>query len=512
MLLRTSLKVLGTVGLAQLVVFGCALQGDDSAPPSGSSAPANITVVDTEESGAATFVTGNLGAAVDVRALNRLGSSADLVTLAQAFRSGTSDLIFTRSEADDIGDTHVRFQQQRDGRDVIGGELVVHTRSGSIYAANGSVRDVVPTATVASISATAAVIAAQAVFEKAATTTAGTPDLAYLPREGEADLVYRVEVSGTEADQTPVRDTILVDATTGTVAARFPHIHTAKNRELHNTKQSSTLPGALARKEGASAVTDSTVNGNYDNLGNTYDCYKQLFNRDSFDNAGAKLIATVHYQKKYNNAFWNGTQMVYGDGDGTLLGNLALSIDVTAHELTHAVTERTSGLVYSGQSGGLNESMSDILGNTCEWFKAGRPATPAKGVWQVGEDIYTPGTAGDALRYLSDPAKDGSSLDYYPDYTNGIDVHYSSGISNLAFYLLAQGGKHPRAKTSVKVSAIGIDKAARIFYRANTSIFTSSTTFAAARTATEQAAKQLGYDASVVSAVSAAWKAVGVGR
>lgn len=201
--------------------------------------------------------------------------------------------------------------------------------------------------------------------------------------------------------------------------------------------------------------------------------------------------------------------MVYGDGDGVNASNLANSMDVTAHELSHAVTSSTSNLTYSGESGGLNEAFSDIMGETCEWYRDGQVVS--SNTWKVGEDVWTPGTAGDALRYLNDPKADGASLDYYSDYNSGVDVHYSSGIANLAFYLLSQGGTHPRGRSSVNVTGIGISKASQIFYKANTSLFTSSTNFAGAKTATEQAASQLGYSAADIASVTAAWQAVGVG-
>ncbi|MBN1206793.1 MAG: M4 family metallopeptidase, partial [Myxococcaceae bacterium] len=188
---------------------------------------------------------------------------------------------------------------------------------------------------------------------------------------------------------------------------------------------------------------------------------------------------------------------------------LGKDLDVTVHELSHAVTDVESNLIYSGESGGLNESYSDIFGAVCEsWTRSW--ATDAD-VWKVGEDIWTPGTSGDALRYMNDPRTDGSSLDFYADYSSGVDVHYSSGISNLAFKLLSTGGTHPRGRSTIVVPAIGVEKAARIFYKANVDIWTASTTFAQAKTGTESAASQLGYDAATIDAVSKAWQAVGVG-
>ncbi|RYZ15886.1 MAG: peptidase, partial [Myxococcaceae bacterium] len=189
--------------------------------------------------------------------------------------------------------------------------------------------------------------------------------------------------------------------------------------------------------------------------------------------------------------------------------NLANSLDVTAHELTHAVTSSESNLTYSGESGGLNESFSDIFGAVCEWYGKGKVIDA--NTWIVGDDVWTPSIPGDGLRYMDEPTKDGDSLDYYPDYSSGVDVHYSSGISNLAFYLMSQGGTHPRAKTTQVVAGIGIEKAAKVIYKINTDILIASSNFEAAKTASEQAATQLGFTADEVASVGNAWKAVGVG-
>jgi vibriolysin len=207
------------------------------------------------------------------------------------------------------------------------------------------------------------------------------------------------------------------------------------------------------------------------------------------------------------NAYWDGTQMVYGDGNGVDSGMLGLSADVTTHELTHAVTEYESNLTYSGESGGLNEAMSDIFGAYCESYASGTWAT-TNAVFMVGDDIWTPATPGDALRYMYDPVKDGASLDFWTSAAGSKDVHYSSGIANLAFTLLSKGGTHPRGKSTVSVTGLGVQQAGAIFYKANVDYMTASTTFAQAKTYTEQAATALGYSAA---SVSQAWQAVGVG-
>jgi len=451
-----------------------------------------------------TYVKGNLGAA---------DSAGVLGTIARAFGASASDLVLRRALRDDTGATHERYAQFKNGHEVLGGELVVHSRNGVIYAANGNARTDLPTATEVKLLAVTAVLRAATLYSLEEHVVANPlTELAYrrAQKGDELLLVHKVKVTGMAKDHTPIADTVLVNAADGSIVDRIPSIHTAKSRELHDLKNGTTLPGTTVRTEGGAATSDTVVNNNYDRLGTTYDGYKALFNRDSLDNAGTKLVSSVHYSTNYNNAYWDGTQMVYGDGDGTTFSNLANSLDVTAHELSHGVTSSTSDLTYSGESGGLNEANSDIFGNVIEYFGAGKVVSD--NTWKVGEDIYTPDTAGDALRYMNDPAKDGDSLDYYPDYTSSVDVHYSSGIANLAFYLLSQGGTHPRSKTTVSVTGIGIEKAAQIFYRANTQIFTSSTTFAQAKTWTEQAAQELGYTQAEITSVTNAWLAVGVGQ
>ena len=274
----------------------------------------------------------------------------------------------------------------------------------------------------------------------------------------------------------------------------------------YDAKNRTTLPGTLWRD------TDNIFNAAYDGAavdahyyaGVTYDYYKNTFNRNSYDNAGAALNSTVHYGRSYNNAFWNGSQMVYGDGDGTTFAPLSGSLDVIGHELTHAVTEYSSNLIYQNESGALNEAISDIFGTLVEHYDNRTPD------WEVGEDIYTPGKAGDALRSMSDPTKYGDPDHYSKRYTGTEDeggVHINSGIINKAAYLLANGGTH----YGVTVNGIGKDKVGAIYYRANTIYFTESTTFSQARAGLVQAAADLyGANSAEVAAVKQSYDAVGI--
>lgn len=257
---------------------------------------------------------------------------------------------------------------------------------------------------------------------------------------------------------------------------------------------------------------DTLLNASYDRAavdahyyaGKTYDYYKNVFGRNSYDGNGGALKSSVHYGSRYNNAFWNGTQMVYGDGDGSTFIPLSGSVDVVAHELTHAVTDTSSDLIYQNESGALNEAISDIFGTLVEFYANSNPD------YEIGEDIYTPSIANDALRSMSDPTKYGDPDHYSKRYTGTSDnggVHTNSGIINKQAYLLAKGGTH----YGVTVAGIGNDKLAAIYYRANTVYLTASSTFSQARAAVVQAASDLyGATSAEVSSVKNSFSAVGI--
>jgi Zn-dependent metalloprotease len=202
--------------------------------------------------------------------------------------------------------------------------------------------------------------------------------------------------------------------------------------------------------------------------------------------------------------------MHYGDGDGRQATALT-SLDVAGHEIMHGLTERTAGLIYRGESGGLNEAMSDIIGGFgLEHYTMSKNSGFQSDVYRIGDQIWTPNTPGDALRYMDDPTKDGRSLDNFSRYSSGVDVHYSSGIANNAFTLLVKGGTN---KTSGRVvdGGIGADKALQIFYRALTTYMTPNTTFAQAKVACAKAATDLyGADSAEVAKTNEVWSAVGV--
>jgi Zn-dependent metalloprotease len=280
-------------------------------------------------------------------------------------------------------------------------------------------------------------------------------------------------------------------------------------RTVSTADGSVTLPGRLVRSEGEPATGDAATDEAYDGLGATYDLYLSAYDRHSVDDAGLPLPATVHYGRDYDNAFWDGQRMVFGDGDGELFNRFTIAVDVIGHELTHAVTEATAGLVYHGQSGALNESVSDVFGSLVKQRLLGQEATDAD--WLIGAGLFTAAVHGVALRSMRAPgtAYDDDVLgrDPQPDHLRGYvetsddngGVHLNSGIPNHAFYLAA---------TALGGSAWEV--AGRIWYDTLVSGgLKPDADFATFAAATVQAA-QARFGTAEVLAVRSAWDAVGV--
>ena len=249
----------------------------------------------------------------------------------------------------------------------------------------------------------------------------------------------------------------------------------------------------------------------------TDDYYRDIFDRNSLDDQGMQMISTAHFSKNYNNAFWNGQQVTYGDGDGTsTFIELSGGLDVAAHEFTHGVTEFTSDLIYQGESGALNEAFSDMLGNSSEFYAQRNGLDPEDPDWQIGEDVYIPEENG--FRNMADPDEDGDPDHYSERYTGKKDnggVHINSGIPNHAYYLVVNGGKNAgearkHAHSGPDVTPIGLADAEQIFYLGFTGL-PSTATMSQARQGTIAAAITL-YGAGSQQAISTrdAWTAVGV--
>ncbi|HEX8408931.1 MAG TPA: M4 family metallopeptidase [Thermoanaerobaculia bacterium] len=476
-----------------------------------------VHVKDTDANGVPTFVTGELGQ-LGAGATNK--AAADFLKGQRGLLggAGTEDFEAIGSTKDNFGHTHVRLQQRLRGLPVYGAEYIVHADgNGNVYAINGRFapdRDLPRNPAVNGWSALER-SASQAGIENGRWSDVKASLVYVATEKGSAYLAWRATVEYVDAEGEQ-RDIIYADAITGDLVLRAPQIHRARNRNTYNGNSTSTLPGTLVLTETGGTTSDAVISTAHAHAATSYDYYKNVHNRDSYNNAGAQIKTTVHHQVNYNNAFWNGSQLVYGDGDGTQFRYLGNALDVGAHELSHAVTTYSANLTYSYESGALNEGTSDIMAAAVEAWKDGAVSADT---WKVGEDITTPNTPGDALRYMDDPVADGSSYDYYPTrYTGTGDsggVHLNSGIANLAFKLWVTGGTHPRGKTTVVVPALSatamtsIDMAAKIWYRALTVYMTSSTNFQGARTATAQAATDL-YGATAADAVHKGWDAVGV--
>ncbi|MEV7089525.1 M4 family metallopeptidase [Streptomyces sp. NPDC093085] len=225
------------------------------------------------------------------------------------------------------------------------------------------------------------------------------------------------------------------------------------HRTIHDCRHGTALPGTKVREEGSEPSGDATVNRAYSGLGATFELLLSAYGRDSLDGAGLPLAASVHYDREYANAFWDGEQMVFGDGDGEVFLDFTLPVDVIGHELTHGLTQYTANLAYYGQSGALNESLSDVFGTLVKQHALDRTADQAD--WLIGEGLLGPRVHGVALRSMKAPgtAYDDPALgkdpqpatmdDYVRTSKDNGGVHINSGIPNHAFYLLATelGGK-----------------------------------------------------------------------
>ena len=280
---------------------------------------------------------------------------------------------------------------------------------------------------------------------------------------------------------------------------------------IHSADNTETLPGTRVRGDDEPPSGDTAVDEAYDATGQIHTLFANGFNRDAIDGAGSPVTVTVHYGENYDNAFWNGDQLVFGDGDGTVFERFTKPPDVLSHEFTHGVTQYAAGLDYQGQSGALNESVADCFAAMCKQQVLGQVAVEAD--WLIGVGLFKPGVNARALRSMKEPGtayddprigKDPQvgSMDQYVDTTedNG-GVHINSGIPNRAFYLTATsiGGNSWQAPGQIWYAALTGDA------------LTPGTDFAGFAQATVDAATALfGPDSPEASAVIEAWRSVGV--
>jgi Zn-dependent metalloprotease len=289
-----------------------------------------------------------------------------------------------------------------------------------------------------------------------------------------------------------------------------------KERIVYDARNGSSLPGTIARQENDPATADVTVNEAFDGSGVTYDLFSNIYQRNSIDASGMRLDSTVHYQRGYDNAFWNGEQMVYGDGDedlpvsDRLFNRFTIAIDVIGHELTHGVTQFEAKLVYLQQSGALNESMSDVFGSLVKQYQ--RNQTAAEADWIIGEGLFTSNVNGVGIRSMKAP---GTAYDdpvigkdpqpaHMKDYVNTISdnggVHINSGIPNRAFYI-----------TALELGGKAWERAGQIWYVTLRDRLTANSKFQDCANLTFQIAGQL-YGAGSIEqqAVKKGWAEVGL--
>jgi Zinc metalloprotease (elastase) len=281
-------------------------------------------------------------------------------------------------------------------------------------------------------------------------------------------------------------------------------------RTIFDAHHSENLPGTVVRYENGRAKGGQVVSEAFNYSGFTYNFYNQIFNRNSIDTRGMRLDSTVHYGTDYNNAFWNGTQMVYGDGDGEIFQRFTRSIDVIGHELTHGVTQYEAALEYEGQAGALNESFSDVFGSMIKQYVLKQNVDKAD--WLIGESLFTKKVKGIALRSMKEPgtAYDDPTIgkdpqpahmrNYVKTSSDNGGVHINSGIPNRAFYL-----------TAIELGGYAWEKAGKIWYMALTERLREQSDFRkAAKITFEVAGQMYGENSIEQKAVSKGWKGVGL--
>ncbi|MFE7169805.1 M4 family metallopeptidase [Streptomyces sp. NPDC057616] len=488
-------------------------------------------------------------------ALIKSAQSSAAATAQQIGLGAKEKLVVKDVIKDADGTTHTRYERTYAGLPVLGGDLVVHDKGGrttvtKAHAGNLSVSSLSP-----KITAAGAADKAEAASRRADAKDAETqkkPRLVVWADAGKPVLAWESVVEGVQKDGTPSELQVVIDAASGKqlLAAEKVHTGSGTGQFVGTVPLGTTLSGSTYQLVDPDRAGHKTYDLNQGTSGTgtlftddndvwgdgqpsnrqtagvdvafgaaaTWDYYKDTFGRNGIRNDGVAAYSRAHYGNNYVNAFWQDSCfcMTYGDGSGNTHPLTAL--DVAAHEMSHGVTAATAGLVYSGESGGLNEATSDIFAAAVEFYE-NLPADP--GDYFVGEKIDINGD-GTPLRYMDKPSKDGASRDSWSSTLGGIDVHYSSGPANHFFYLLSEGSG---AKTvngvdydsptydGRPVAGIGIQNAAAIWYRALTTYMTSTTNYAGARTATLSAAADLfGAYSPTYLAVADAWAAINVGN
>lgn len=336
-------------------------------------------------------------------------------------------------------------------------------------------------------------------------------------------MVEEIEKNGTQRQREIARENLAVSQAIRGDRAAIVRAEVAraaaagKDRSVHTANDGTQLPGQKLRGEGDPPSGDAAVDEAYDGSGDTYDMYQQVYDRDSLDGNGMRLVSTVHYRQGYDNAFWNGQQMAYGDGDEDLpegerlFNRFTKSLDVIGHELTHGVIQFSADLVYQNQSGALNESFADVFGSLVRQWRSDQTADQAD--WLIGGDLLTANVTGHGIRSLRAPGsayndpvlgrdpQPGHMDDFVNTTADSGGVHINSGIPNHAFYVTAR-----------ELGGQAWTRAGRIWYLTLTNgQLSSQADFQAAATLTHAVAgTEFGTGSAEQRAVATGWKEVGI--
>jgi len=532
------------VATAALALGSLAAMQPASAVPGGAAASSTASATSRPDP---TFTPAQRAAAV-------AGARADSATTARELKLGSQEALVVKDVVRDTdGTEHVRYERTFAGLRVIGGDLVVHESAGrsvrTVDWAHPSRIQV--SSTTASVTRGAAKDAAEAATPLRSD-DAQTAHRVVFAAQHKPVLAWETRVTGIAKDGTPVNDLVYTNAHNGNVLAVHAQVETdtgTGNSLYSGTVSLTTTPGGAGWN-----LTDGARGGHktYDATGivsetdyrtgtlftdaddvwgtgttsskqsaavdaaygaaATWDFYKNTFGRTGIRNDGVAAFSRVHFGNSYENAFWDDACfcMTYGDG-GTSLKPL-VALDVAGHEMSHGVTSATAGLDYSGDAGGLNEATSDVMGTMVE-FSANNASDP--GDYYIGEKIMKDGTY---LRRMDNPSADGASVNCWSTSVKNLNPHYSSGVGNHLFYLLAEGtgsktiGGLPHNGTTCNgttLTGIGRSAAAAIWYRALTTYWTSTTTYPVAANGMVKAARDLyGASSTQCAATVAAWKGV----
>lgn len=523
---------------------------------------AAVMVIGASEAGAQSKFTPNEAGVISA-------AQPAIDALLRGLPAGTT-LTPTQVFIDNLGQAHVRLAQSYNNIPVFEGDAIIHldAASGQLLGTTNATLPFAAINVTPSVSAAHAGDVARAHFAQPPGLASGR-NLSILVKDGTAKLAWRVHDEGS-LPQGHADTVAFVGAQDGRVLRSWNNLHTSNvggtakgmymdaagsavtvdktaattfylrnvgtpsyyTCDMRSGRSSCSWVTSTTSSFGTGTIATSGPNAAADaqfGAEKTLSYYKDRFGRNGIDNANMSTYSRVHYSRSYENAFWSDSCkcMTYGDGATTFYP--LVSIDVAGHEMSHGVTSRSANLTYAGESGGLNEATSDIFGTMVEYYAKGGFDTPdyliGEMIWKSnwkGSTSRTSFAAAKALRYMFNPALDGASKNCWDSSVGGIDVHYSSGIANHFFYLLAEGTSPAGMPTSptcnsTTLAGIGRDRAEQIWYRALTVYMTSSTNYAGARAATLKAATDLYGTAALPNmtvtapdAVAAAWAAVSV--